>query len=653
MTDDQPLWTPSPARIAGTRLQQFVDGVRTRLDVDVADSVALQTWSVEHQDEFWSTVWNATDVIGDRGQGPAYVPGATFPEARYFPGARLNLAENLLRRTGADPAIVFEREDGQRRVLSADQLRAAVASTAAALVADGVQAGDRVVAWMPNVPETVIAMLAATSIGAVFSSTSADFGPAGVVDRFGQIEPVVLFAADGYLYGGKRFDCLGRLGEIRAALPTLRRVVVSGNLAEYPDVAGVPDATTFARYTDPYGTAALEFNRLPFDHPAYVLFSSGTTGKPKCIVHRAGGVLLMQLKEQQLSSDIRAGDVVFYFTTCGWMMWNWLVSALASEATIVLFDGNPFHPTPSVLFDVVDRHGVTLMGVSAKFIDSVRKAGLRPLDSHRLAWLRTICSTGSPLSPEGFAWVYEAVKTDVHLASISGGTDLCGCFVGGDPTRPVFSGEIQGPALGLAVDVYDEAGKPVGPGVKGELVCTEPFPSVPIGFWGDDDGSRFRAAYFERFPGVWAHGDFAAWTERGGMVIYGRSDATLNAGGVRIGTAEIYREVEQLDEIAEAIAVGQEWEGDTRIVLFVRLADGAELSDDLQATIRRRLREHCSPRHVPARIVAVADIPRTRSNKIVELAVADIVNGREVRNRDALANPEALDLFRDLPELKS
>jgi len=634
-------------------MQQFLDGVCARFDVELSDSVALHRWSVGHQDEFWSAVWDATSVIGERGDGPAHVAAPTFPEARYFPGARLNMAENLLRRTGGDPAIVFEREDGQRRVLSADQLRAAVASTAAALVADGVRAGDRVVAWMPNLPETVIAMLAATSIGAVFSSTSADFGPAGVVDRFGQIEPVVLFAADGYFYSGKPLDCLGRLGEIRAALPTLRRVVVTGNLAEYPDVAGVPDATTFARYTDPYGNAELTFTRLPFDHPAYVLYSSGTTGKPKCIVHRAGGVLLMHLKEHQLSSDIRAGDVVFYFTTCGWMMWNWLVSALASEATIVLFDGNPFHPAPSVLFDVVDRHNVTLLGVSAKYIDSVSKAGLRPIDSHRLAWVRTICSTGSPLSPEGFAWVYDAVKPDVHLASISGGTDLCGCFVGGDPTRPVYSGEIQGPALGMAIDVYDETGKPVDPGVKGELVCTEPFPSVPIGFWGDDDGSRLRAAYFERFPGVWAHGDFAAWTERGGMVIYGRSDATLNAGGVRIGTAEIYREVEQLDEIAEAIAVGQEWDGDTRIVLFVRLADGAALTDELQATIRDRLREHCSPRHVPARIVAVDDIPRTRSNKIVELAVADIVNGREVRNREALANPEALDLFRDRPELKS
>ncbi len=634
-------------------MQQFLDGMRARFDVELADSVALHHWSVEHQDEFWSAAWDATGVIGDRGDSPAYVAGPTFPEARYFPSARLNLAENLLRRTGADPAIVFEREDGQRRVLSADQLRAAVASTAAALVADGVQAGDRVVAWMPNLPETVIAMLAATSIGAVFSSTSADFGPAGVIDRFGQIEPTVLFAADGYLYGGKEFDCLSRLGEIRAALPTLRRVVVTGNLTEYPDVAGVPDATTFAGYTNPYGTAELTFNRLPFDHPAYVLYSSGTTGKPKCIVHRAGGVLLMHLKEQQLSCDVRAGDVVFYFTTCGWMMWNWLVSALASEATIVLFDGNPFHPSPSVLFDVVDRHNVTLLGVSAKYIDSVRKAGLRPTDSHRLAWVRTICSTGSPLSPEGFAWVYDAVKTDVHLASISGGTDLCGCFVGGDPTRPVFSGEIQGPALPMAIDVFNEDGKPVDPGVKGELVCTEPFPSVPIGFWGDDDGSRLRAAYFERFPGVWAHGDFAAWTPRGGMVIYGRSDATLNAGGVRIGTAEIYREVEQLDDVGEAIAVGQQWEGDTRIVLFVRLADGAKLSDELQATIRQRLRERCSPRHVPARIVAVADIPRTRSNKIVELAVADIVNGREVRNREALANPEALDLFRDRPELSS
>lgn len=648
-----PLWTPSPERVAGAAITRFRLAVQGRFGVNIADSVALHRWSVEHPGEFWSAVWDECGVIGDRGDGPAYQPGASFPDARFLSGARLNVAENLLRRDGPDPAIVFAREDGQRRVLSWDQLRHAVAATAAALAADGVGAGDPVVAWMPNLPETVIAFLAASALGAVFSSTSADFGPAGVVDRFGQIAPTVLFAADGYLYGGKRFDCLGHLAELRAALPSLRRVVVTGNLAERPRLPAVDGVVSFADHSGPFGDAELTCTRLSFDHPLAILYSSGTTGRPKCIVHRAGGVLAMHLKEHQLHCDVRVGDRVFYFTTCGWMMWNWLVSALGSGATIVLYDGNPMHPRPDVLFDLADRHDVTLLGVSAKFIDGARKAGLEPRRSHRLTHLRTMCSTGSPLSPEGFAWVYEAAKPDVHLASISGGTDLCGCFVAGDPTRPVHAGEIQGPALGMDVDVVDGSGAPVPAGVKGELVCRQPFPSVPLGFEGDVDGSRFRAAYFDRFPGLWAQGDFASWTAHGGMVISGRSDATLNASGVRIGTAEIYRQVEQLDEVAEAIAVGQDWDGDTRVVLFVRLAPGVELTDELQAAIRTRLRERCSPRHVPARIVAVPDIPRTRSGKLVELAVADVVNGRAVRAEAtaALANPEALEHFADRPEL--
>jgi acetoacetyl-CoA synthetase len=520
------------------------------------------------------------------------------------------------------------------------------------LRASGVGPGDRVAAWMPNLPETVVMMLAATAIGAVFSSTSADFGVAGVVDRFGQIAPSVLVASDGYLYGGQRFECLARLAEIRAALPSVRETVVVGNLADEPDLSGIDGARSFADYTGEHGDAELTFERLPFDHPSFVLYSSGTTGVPKCIVHRAGGILLMHVKEQQLHCDVRPSDRIFYFTTCGWMMWNWLTSALASKAGIVLFDGSPAFPGPGALFDVADRYDVTLFGVSAKFLDGARKAGVTPRTTHRLTSLRTITSTGSPLAPEGFDYVYDHVKVDVHLASISGGTDLCGCFVGGDPTRPVWSGEIQGPMLGMAVDVYDDEGRPL-PAGTGELVCTRPFPSQPLGFWGDADGSRYRAAYYERFPGVWAHGDFASWTPHGGIVIHGRSDATLNAAGVRIGTAEIYRQVEQLDEVAEAIAVGQAWDGDTRIVLFVRMAPGHELTDELQTTIRQRLRTNCSPRHVPARIVAVADIPRTRSGKITELAVADVVNGREVRNVEALANPEALALYENVPELKS
>ena len=517
-----------------------------------------------------------------------------------------------------------------------------------ALVADGVQPGDRVAAFMPHVEETIITFLAANAVGATFTSTSSDFGTAGVVDRFGQTSPTVLVAADGYRYGGKEFDCLGRIADVAAQLPSLRRTVVVGVLASSPEVTAIPNAMVWTDYLGAHRGAPLEFRRMPGDHPVYILYSSGTTGKPKCITHRSLGVLLMHLKEHQLHCDIGPGDRVLYFTTCGWMMWNWLVSALGSGATIVLFDGSPFHPAPTVLFDIARDERLTLLGVSAKFIDSADKAGVRPIDTHDLSSLRTVCSTGSPLSDDGFRWIYGALKHDLHLASISGGTDLCGCFVGGDPTRPVYAGEIQGPALGMAVEVYDSEGKTIAePGVKGELVCTRPFPSVPVGFWGDVDGSKFQAAYFDRFPGVWAHGDFASWTEHGGMVIHGRSDATLNAGGVRIGTAEIYAQVEQVPGVIEGVAIGQEWEGDTRIVLFVKLADGVALDDGLQAEIRRRLRVNASPRHVPARIVQVDDVPRTRSNKISELAVADVVNGREVRNTEALANPESLAQFRE------
>ncbi len=599
-------------------------------------------------------MWDFGDVVGEAGD-LAFDPGdGTMLDTRWFPRASLSMAENLLAGSGDDsaPAVIFEREDGQRRTLTWNQLRVAVAATARGLREAGVASGDRVAAWMPNLPETVVAFLAANAIGAVFSSTSADFGVAGVIDRFGQIEPKVLFAADGYRYGGRRFDCLRRLADIRDGLPSLRDVIVVGNLEDHPDLRRVPEARSFADLTAAGPEPGFAPERLGFDQPAVILYSSGTTGVPKCIVHRAGGLLLKHLAEHQLQSDVRAGDRVFYFTTCGWMMWNWLVSALASKATIVLFDGNPMHPQAGALFELVDRDEITLLGVSAKYLDGVRKAGLRPRDRYRLDSLRTICSTGSPLAPESFAWVYEALKPDVHLASISGGTDLCGCFVAGDPTRPVWAGEIQGPALGMAVDVWDDDG-PVPAGVKGELVCTRPFPTTPLGFWGDPDGSRYRAAYFERFPGVWAHGDFASWTEHGGVIIHGRSDATLNAGGVRIGTAEIYRQVELLPEISEAIAVGQDWDGDTRIVLFVHLAEGAVLDEELRDRIRRALRENCSPRHVPARIVAVADIPRTRSGKITELAVTDVVNGREVRNIEALANPESLELYRDVPELKN
>jgi len=642
------LWTPSAERVASTKMDAL------RRSVGAADAVALHRWSVDNPGEFWQRVWDDCGVIGTAGDA-AFEPGdGSVRGGRFFPQSGVSYAENALalREGRGSEAIVAIDETGERRAYTWQQLRAEVAALAAALVGAGVQVGDRVAAYMPHVAETVITFLAANAIGATFTSTSSDFGVAGVVDRFGQTTPTVLVAADGYRYAGKSFDCLDRIAEITAALPSLKRTVVVGVLNPQPDVSGIASGVRWDDFVAPHKGAPLTCLRLRGDHPVYILYSSGTTGKPKCIIHRALGVLLMHLKEHQLHCDVRAGDRLLYFTTCGWMMWNWLVSGLASGATIVLYDGNPAHPTPEVLFDIAHRERLTLLGVSAKYIDSVHKAGVRPVASHDLSALRTVCSTGSPLSEEGFAWVYRDMKPDVHLASISGGTDLCGCFVGGDPTRPVYRGEIQGPALGMAVEVYSADGHPLTAAEgKGELVCTRPFPSTPVGFWGDTDGSKYSAAYFERFPGVWAHGDFASWTEHGGMVIHGRSDATLNAGGVRIGTAEIYVQVEHIPGVVEAVAVGQEWDDDTRIVLFVKLAEGVRLTHALQAEIRARLRANASPRHVPARIAQVTDVPRTRSNKISELAVADVVNGREVRNTEALANPECLAQYKARPEL--
>jgi acetoacetyl-CoA synthetase len=643
------LWTPSPARIAGAAMTAFRERLGRRCGTSLPDFEALHRFSVERPADFWSQLWDFAGVVGEKGER-IFVDAADMRGARFFPDASLNVVETLLKRDDETPALLFAREDGVRSTTSWRALRAEVSGAAQALAELGVGQGDVVAAWLPNVPQAYVTALAAASIGAIYTSTSPDFGASGVLDRFGQVEPKVLVAADGYRYGGRSHDCLSRLREIRGALPSLRRVVVVPYLADDLDVRGIGDAVLWKEFAGnaPAATAPV---RLPFDAPGYVLYSSGTTGVPKCIVHRAGGVLLTLLKEHQLHCDVRPGDRVFYFTTTGWMMWNWLAGALASQATLVVYDGSPVHPGPTALLDLVEEFGVTLFGTSAKFIDTLRRANAEPTRTHDLGSLRTITSTGSPLSAENFDYVYANVKPDVQLASISGGTDICGCFLLGDPTRPVFRGELQGPALGMAVDVFDEAGAPAAVGVTGELVCTRPFPSMPLGFWGDD-GSRFEAAYFSDYPGTWRHGDWVARTEHGGFVISGRSDATLNPGGVRIGTAEIYRVIERFDDVAEAVVIGQDVGGDVRIVLFVKLAEGAVLDDDLRARISADIRTNCSPRHVPARILAVPDVPHTRSGKLVELAVRDVVAGRPVRNADALANPEALVHFRDRPELR-
>ena len=646
---DKPLWTPSPETVAASGMAAFMGAVNERHGLALASYDALHEWSADEPALVWDAVWDFCGVIGDKG-GRVLADAEKMPGAQFFPDARLNFAENLLREEGADAALLFNNEGEMREPVTRAALARDVARFAAVLKSWGVGEGDRVAAFMPNCPETIVAMLAAASIGAVFSSCSPDFGAKGVLDRFGQIEPKVLVACDGYRYAGKVLPAHDKLAEIIAGLPSLEHAAIVPFIGEGPKGLAKADDWTALLAAAP--DDALTFARLPFSHPLYIMYSSGTTGIPKCIVHSAGGTLLQHLKEHRLHCDLKPGETLFYFTTCGWMMWNWLVSGLAAGATLALYDGSPFHPSERVLFDYIDAAKINVFGTSAKFIDAVKKSGLKPRETHGLSSMRMILSTGSPLVPESFDFVYEDIKSDAALCSISGGTDIVSCFVLGSPMLPVWRGEIQAKGLGMAVEVWDEAGNPVT-GEKGELVCTRPFPSMPVGFWNDADGAKYRAAYFERFPGVWCHGDFAEITAHGGIVIHGRSDATLNPGGVRIGTAEIYAQVEQLPEVQEALAIGQDWQGDVRVVLFVVMKGGAALDDAMQKRIRDKIRAGASPRHVPAKIVAVADIPRTKSGKITELAVRDIVHGREVKNREALANPEALALYRNLAELAS
>ncbi len=648
----EPLWQPDSDSIEQANITQFAKQAGSRYNINLNTYDQLHRWSIDHSEAFWQEVWQFCDVRASKLSGAIVQDKNEMPGSRWFPEAELNYTENLLRKNDETIAIISRGEGKNDRTISYSELHSQVNRLARAYRELGIEPGDRIVAYMPNIPETVICVLAAAACGAVWSSCSPDFGAQGVIDRFGQVNPKILISVDGYTYNGKKFDISGKLKEILENLPTLEKHILVPYL-DAPTSHSLKDAVTLEDFVANCSTDPIEYPQLPFNHPLYILFSSGTTGKPKCIVHGVGGTLIQHLKEHRFHVNLKHGDNLFFFTTCGWMMWNWLVTALASEITIVLYEGSPFHPKPDVFFDYVEQYGINHLGISAKFIDFISKSGVRPIETHDLSTLRTLMSTGSPLNPEGFDYVYDSVKKDLCLSSISGGTDLISCFVLGNPALPVWRGEIQCRGLGMDVAVFDDSGKEVPNGTKGELVCRNSFPSMPVGFWQDKNDSKYRAAYFERFPGNWHHGDYVELTVHGGMIVYGRSDAVLNPSGVRIGTAEIYRQAEQIDEVIESLVIGQRWDGDTRVVLFVRLREGLVLDNDLQTIIRSIIRTNASPRHVPAKIIQVADIPRTRNGKITEVAVRKLVHGESIDNLEALDNPEALDIYRNIPELQT